>query len=272
MFPRIGIALALVLAAGSAAAQGVDRYEFLQMKKDLDALQQDVGRLRGVIASGAASGGLEDEIRRLTGEMERLGHQQRQLESKLDQKLLDLEYRVIELEGGDPSVLFDKTDPAPDPAPAPAPAPSTPAPAASGGATVGTLAGSAAPTERAAYEAGVASYREGRAEEARRRLETFLTDYPGGALAPEAHYWLGETLFRLGDYRGAASRFLDASTLNPSAPTAPEAMLRLGQTFLRMNQQQDGCLTLKEVRLQFPSAGDQINRADAEARRAGCGG
>lgn len=264
---RTATALALALAAGGAAAQGVDRYEFLQMKKALEELTADVGRLRGAAAAGADSGALEDEIRRLTDETERLAYALRQQEAKVGQKLLDLEYRIVELEGGDPSVLFQQ--PA-DPAPAPAPAPA-PSPAPSGGGEVGSRAAAAPASERAAFDEGVASLRAGRAEEARRRLETFLTTFPGGALAPEAHYWLGEALFRLGDYRGAAGRFLDASTLDPSAPTAPEAMLRLGVAFQLLGQQADGCLTLRELRLQFPDAADQIARAEAEAARAGCG-
>lgn len=122
---RTGVcaALAGVLAAGAfggvAAAQGVDRYEFQQVREQLQALEGDVSQLRGAIGGGAASSRLdavEDEMKRIIGQVERLEHAQRQHEAAVKQKLTDLEYRIIELEGGDPSILFESQE---QPAPVP---------------------------------------------------------------------------------------------------------------------------------------------------------
>lgn len=43
-------------------------------------------------------------------------------------------------------------------------------------------------------------------------FRTFLRQYPSDRLAPEAQYWLGESLFQQQQYRDAAESFLAVST------------------------------------------------------------
>ncbi len=263
--PLLGLATALGLASGAAAQ--VDRYEFLQMKKQLEEMQAELGRLRGVIAAGGGIAAVEDELKRLVGQVERLEFAQRQHEAATKQKMLDLEYRIIELEGGDPSILFqEETSPAPAPAPAPAPT-------QQGGGVLGVLTSRATVSgaERADFDAALAAAQGGNSQTARAAFERFLTDHPGSALAPEAHYRLGEVHFVAGEYRAAAERFIDGAELNPAAPTAPESLLKLGITLGLLGNREVGCATLREVPSRYPQATDQIARAAREAGRAGCG-
>ena len=265
--PLFGLAMALGLASGAAAQ--VDRYEFLQMKKQLEEMQAELGRLRGVIAAGGGIAAVEDELKRLVGQVERLEFAQRQHEAATKQKMLDLEYRIIELEGGDPSILFqEETSPAPAPARAPAAAPTQ-----QGGGVLGVLTSRAdvSGAERADFDAALAAAQSGDSRVARAAFERFLTDHPGSALAPEAHYRLGEVHFTAGEYRAAAERFIDGAELNPAAPTAPESLLKLGITLGLLGNREVGCATLREVPSRYPQAAEQIARAAREAGRAGCG-
>ncbi|QIE55301.1 tol-pal system protein YbgF [Pikeienuella piscinae] len=277
---RTGVcaALAGVLAAGAfggvAAAQGVDRYEFQQVREQLQALEGDVSQLRGAIGGGAASSRLdavEDEMKRIIGQVERLEHAQRQHEAAVKQKLTDLEYRIIELEGGDPSILFESQE-------QPAPVPQTQqqtgqaAPEPKGG-TLGVITSSApvAGDERAALEAGAEAARQHRTAEAKQLLEAFLTDYPGSPLTGDAHYWLGEAYYSDGAYQTAAQRYLDGATLNPGSPLAPESLLKLGVTLGLLGKTDVACSTLREVRGRYPQETEVAKRAADEARRIGCG-
>ncbi|MEX2519757.1 MAG: tol-pal system protein YbgF [Paracoccaceae bacterium] len=280
MTTQARISLALLAAAGlssPALAQGVDRYEFVQMQKQLEALQQEIGQLRGQMSGGRVET-VEDELTRLIAQIERLEFAQRQHEATAKQKLEDLEYRIIELEGGDPSILFQQEGTQGGLAPGPA-APARPADPIAQPApqqqvgSLGTLNSSAAVggQERAAYDAGVASVRAGRGEEARRSLETFISNYPDSPLISDAHYWLGEAYFIDGDHRAAAERYLDGATLSPGAAMAPESLLKLGVTLGLLGRQDAGCSTLREVRQRYPQAADLMARADREASRAGCG-
>ena len=69
-------------------------------------------------------------------------------------------------------------------------------------------------------------------------LPRFLKKYPNDRLAPEAQYWLGESLFQRQRYRDAAESFLDVSTKFERSAKAPEALLRLGQSLAAMNQKE----------------------------------
>ena len=60
-------------------------------------------------------------------------------------------------------------------------------------------------------------------------FRTFLSKYPNDRQAPEAQYWLGESLFQRQLYREAAENFLNVSTRYETTPKAPDALLRLGQ-------------------------------------------
>lgn len=263
--------VALGVGVSAASAQGVDRYEFLQMKKSLKAMEEDVARLRNALSGGDMQGrlnALEDELARLTGQLEQLQFKQRQNEDKSKLKLEDLEYRIIELEGGDPSILFQNDEPQQEGSIAPSVGGGTPS-----GGTLGTLTSTAnvAGAEKAEYDAGVAAIRAGRTVEGRGVLQGFLSNYPDSALTGDAHYWLGESYYQDGEYQSAANRFLDGATLFPGSPFAPESLLKLGVTLSLLGRTDVACQTLREVSARYPNAADASQKARNEAQRAGCG-
>jgi len=220
---------------------------------------------------------LETAIQRLTAQVERLEFENRAAQRQADARLQDLEFRVIELEGGDPTEALGAAagaergtappPPAPQPAP-PTPTARTPAP---GPAPLGTLRGAVPAPERAAFEA------------ARRDLETlgpaagrdsfaaFLTEYPESPLAGEAQNLLGAAYAREGRHQEAARSFLIGVRDHGDTPRAAENLLGLASSLTDLGRQAEACSALAEMAARFPDAAPSVKaQAVAEARRAGC--
>jgi len=99
----------------------------------------------------------------------------------------------------------------------------------------------------------------------------FLRQYPSDRLAPEAHYWLGESLFQQQQYRDAAESFLAVSTKYETTARAPEALLRLGQSLAALGEKEAACASLGEVLRKYPHASASIKQAvDREQKRGHC--
>ena len=74
----------------------------------------------------------------------------------------------------------------------------------------------------------------------RETFRDFLHKYPSDRLAPEAQYWLGESLFQDQQYRDAAEAFLAVSTKYDTTARAPDALLRLGQSLAALGRKGSG--------------------------------
>lgn len=265
LFCAAACALWLALGADDASAQGVDRYQFLQMQKQVKDLTAEVETLRNAVRGGDAVrrlDALEDEISRLTGQLERLEFAQRQHESEAKRRLDDLEYRVIELEGGDPSVLFQEDQGGLD-KPLLAPAPPT-------DQTLGVIRTARSTDDGGDFDAGVAAVEAGRGDGAA-ILRRFLDQAPDSPLAGDAYFWIGESHFREGAYQQAANHFLDGATRYPEASKSPESLLKLGVALSLLGKRKVACATLREVGQRYPDAVETVAQAETEARRTGCG-
>ncbi|MGH6726512.1 MAG: tol-pal system protein YbgF [Pseudolabrys sp.] len=106
---------------------------------------------------------------------------------------------------------------------------------------------------------------------AEQAFRDFLRKYPDEKLAPDAQYWLGESLFQRQRYRDAAESFLAVSTKHEHSGKAPDALLRLGQSLAALNQKEAACATLAEVGRKFPRASASVKRGVVqEQKRAHC--
>lgn len=198
---------------------------------------------------------LEAEIRQLTGQIEQIEFSQKAIGEDAARRFTDIEFRLTELEGGDISQL--------------------PTIAPLGQAPEGQLA-AAGPavsiSERADLDRAIEDVKQGRFDLGEDRLRGFLTDYPGSPLTGEALYWQGESQFVRGAFQNAARSFLDGYNRNRAGANAPNNLYRLGVTLGRLGQVSEACLTLREVRKQFPGGpSDVLDAADAESRNLNCG-
>jgi tol-pal system protein YbgF len=102
-------------------------------------------------------------------------------------------------------------------------------------------------------------------------FRTFLRQYPSDRLAPEAQYWLGESLFQQQQYRDAAEAFLAVSTKYETTARAPEALLRLGQSLAALGEKEAACASLGEVLRKYPHAAANVKQAvEREQKRGHC--
>jgi tol-pal system protein YbgF len=102
-------------------------------------------------------------------------------------------------------------------------------------------------------------------------FRTFLRKFPSDRMAPEAQYWLGESLFQRQRYRDAAEAFLNVSTKYESTAKAPDALLRLGQSLAVLGEKEAACASLGEVLRKYPRAALGVKQGvDREQKRVGC--
>jgi tol-pal system protein YbgF len=102
-------------------------------------------------------------------------------------------------------------------------------------------------------------------------LRAFLKKHPADRLAPDANYWLGESMFQRQRYREAAESFLNVSTKHESSAKAPDSLLRLGQSLAALKEKDAACATLGEIGRKYPKATANVKQAaERELKRAGC--
>jgi tol-pal system protein YbgF len=271
----LAVAVAAILAvAGPAATQiwtGAGSDDDLRYRLSvIDAELADIrGRLGDAPAASRGSGGatgadpglmlrldrMQAEIRQLTGKIEQMAFEQRNVAEDAARRFGDIEFRLTELEGGDVSVL----------------APVLPLGGGAAGPVV-AIGPEVSISEREDLDRGIEDVRQGRFDQGEDRLRGFITTYPGSPLAGEALYWLGESQFVRGAFQNAALSYLNGFNTNPASASAPKNLYRLGVTLGRLGQLDEACLTLREVHKKFPAGpADILSAADAESSALKCG-
>lgn len=253
----------LVIAVLPAMAAAQDRAQTLaDIRQQLVVLSQDIQGLRRELSTTGlpptAAGGssalaridaIESALQGLTAQTEALENRVSRIVADGTNRIDDLRFRLTELEGGDIGKM-GATPPlggetAPGTAPGTAPV-AAPAPAGAGGAAQLAVA------EKDDFDRAREALEAGAYEEAEQRFATFATDYPGGPLTSQAHYYRGQALAAQGRTAAAARAYLDSFSGAPEGEVAPDALLQLGRSLGDLGQVQDACVTLGEVAARFP--------------------
>ncbi len=263
---RLAITLALVAWPLAGAAQ--DRAETLaDIRLQLGQLGTELAGLRAeLMTTGAVAraGGadmlqrmemVELELMRLTGTTEDLDLRINRIVADGTNRLGDLEFRVVELEGGDAGALQ---------APTPlgqvrgaAPAPVVPPPAA------GT-------SDQADFDRARGVLGQGDFRTAADLFAAHAAAWPDSPLNGAALFLHAEALDGLGDQQGAAQGYLDSFSSYPDGAEAPEALFRLGRALGRLGEADDACLLLAEVAPRYPDNAGVIAAAEAERQALAC--
>ncbi|QNN47600.1 tol-pal system protein YbgF [Thermomonas brevis] len=199
-------------------------------------------------------GQLRAEVQELRGQLEQLQQQLEQAKQSQRAQYLDLSGRLDRLEGGGTA------------APAQAVAPATPdvtLPAApSSSAPSSAMAGK---DEQGAYGYAFEALKSGDYAESARRLRDFLAAFPGGQLAPNALYWLGESYYVTQNYALAGEQFRALLDRYPGNDKAPGALLKLGLAQYGQRQTDAAAETLRQVVQRYPGT-DVARIADDRLR------
>ena len=114
---------------------------------------------------------------------------------------------------------------------------------------------SAAPAdERAAYEAAFDALRGGRYADAANLFQDFLGQYPDGAYAANALYWLGESYYATQNYDLAQRQFEALIGRYPDSDKAPGALLKVGLSQYGRRDLDAAEATLAEVGKRYPGS------------------
>lgn len=246
----LSLAVGLALLAPAAQAQRAslgDRVAALE--RQATASQSNVDLLNQVNQ-------LKSEVQALRAQIEELQHQAEQARSTGRSQYLDLDGRLNRLEGG-------TTAPVPQPS---APQPAAIEPASGVGATSAAVPAMAnAPAgERAAYDAAFAVLKDGRYAEASRAFQAFLQEYPAGAYAANARYWLGESYYVTQNYSLALEQFQHLHRDHSRHDKAAGALLKIGLSHYGLSQLDEAEAVLTQVQQQYPgtdaarTAGDRL--------------
>lgn len=266
---RFALIVALGLAFGPVAAQAQDAQTLADVRHELTVLNVEVQKLRRELsttggASVAVTGGsvlervnaMESELQRLTSKTEELENRINRVVTDGTNRIGDLEFRLVELEGGDVGSLGQTSTLGGGEMPATM-APATPVPA-----PADPLANTSTPTntaelavgEKTDFERAKAALADGDFRSAADQFATFNQSYPGGPLGPEADLRRGDALDGLGDTREAARAYLASFSADPAGPVAAEALYQLGSSLGALGQTQEACVTLGEVASRFPTS------------------
>jgi tol-pal system protein YbgF len=266
---RAALTFALALSL-TAPAFAQDRSQTLaDIRQELTVLFMDIQSMRRELSTTGSPttlnlpsdmlgrvGAIEAELQRLTAQTEALDLRVNRVVSDGTNRIGDLEFRLVELEGGDLSQLSQTTTLGGGTAVAPpAPAPTNPGPQLAIG-------------EQGDFDRARALLDEGRTAEAATAFAAYTQTYPGGALSSEAHYLRGEAEGRQGNWSNAARAYLDSFSGDPNGQRSPDALYKLGVSLERLGQRDEACLTLGEVGVRFPSANAARDAATARAELA----
>ncbi len=121
------------------------------------------------------------------------------------------------------------------------------------------------------YEHAYASILSGDYELAEASFRNFLTTYPNDQRAPDAQYWLGESLFARGQYSQAADEFLAGYKAYPKSGKAADTLLKLGLSLAGLGERDAACSTYAEVLKKYPDSSNALRqRVAAEQAVANC--
>lgn len=313
------LALAMLVLPNTAFGQSSDTGALIdtvdRLERQIQTLERTVYRGAAPPAGGGATGGstppaalsqlqitsqsLEEQMRRLTGQVEKLEFQVRQLNDRMDRLVADVDFRLRELEDGKAPSQASRGGGKPV---APM-VPQSPGEVTVSGGTSGTIgtltesqvraagitpSGGAAPVATTSDQASAAvTLPEGSTQDqysyarqfllkrdfdsAEQALSAFVGAHPEDPLAGNAQYWLGETFYVRGDYQTAARTFAEGFQRYPDSAKAPDNLLKLGMSLSQLNLKDDACITLKKLRVEYPEAPTSIvQRADREIGRLKC--
>ncbi len=126
------------------------------------------------------------------------------------------------------------------------------APAAASGTTAAT-ATSTDDKQKAIYDGAYELITKQQYSDASVGMSNYLSQYPKGDYAANAHYWLGEIGLVGGDLNSAQTHFQAVVTQFPSSPKVSDAQLKLGYIYYQQGKWALARQTLESLIKQYPN-------------------
>lgn len=218
---------------------------------------------------------LENELQRLTGQIEEQSFKIRSLEQDLQKKTSDMELRLNDLEQrasgtGAASTTDTYSTPYGETSIPPQGQPNY----NSSSNVLGQINSSsqaANSTPTAIYEDAFATLRRGDYTQAETKFQAFLNTYPDSSLSDNARYWLAETYYVRNQYDQAARGFAQAYQANPKGSKAADNLLKLSLSLSGLGKKKDACVALDQLLQNYKTGPKAIlGRAEQEQNRLSC--
>ncbi|MGD9032830.1 MAG: tol-pal system protein YbgF [Desulfobacteraceae bacterium] len=116
------------------------------------------------------------------------------------------------------------------------------------------------------YDTSMASFKEGKYEDAMRGFETLIKKYPDSDRADNAQFWIGECYMGIKKYEKAILAYQEVIKKYPKGNKVPSAMLRQAIAFLEIKDKTSTRLLLKKIINKYPESSEaQIAKKKLEA-------
>lgn len=269
---RFAFVFAIVLGVAPMGAVAQDAQTLADIRQELTLLDVEMSKLKRELSTTGTVGGMllpasvlervnamESELSRVTAKAEELEFRINRIVEDGTRRIADLEFRLVELEGGDISALGNTStlggaDQATAPAPVRAPQTNT---------------SQLAVGEQDDFKRAQEALASGDFRTAADQFATFNETYPGSPLAAQADVQRGDALDAMGDVREAARAYLAGFGTAPTGQIAPEALFKLGSSLGTLGQTGEACITLGEVAQRFPQSAF-VAQASARQQALGC--
>ncbi len=116
------------------------------------------------------------------------------------------------------------------------------------------------------YESALGQFQQGELNLAIEAFKLYLTKYPDSTYAPDALFYLGESLFSKRKYTQAMENYRRLLVKFPDSEKAPEALYKLGMCFLRLNDVNSAKDAFSRVVQSYPYS-EAARSAEAELKK-----
>lgn len=253
--PITSVALdaATELRLRSIEARLPDADELADLERKVNALSPDGGASEGVAATGGSMfsviqdlQALQEEVRKLNGEVEELKHLAKQSETGQRELYQSLDKRLTALEEGGGSSSTGSSE---------------------GNTSGGGSSQSQSPADKEAaeqaYNAAYAKLKAGEYAESRKAFNEFVENYPNSSYNDNAWYWLGQAHYVDRDYEPSLSAFRKVLSDYPDSNKAGSALYYIGVIQDEKGSVSDARTTLIKVIEDYP----EDNAADLARKR-----
>lgn len=162
---------------------------------------------------------LETEVKQLHGEIERLTHELEGIKKRQRGLYLDLDQRLLQLEGTDSAGTSSEYSPLTAP-----PKQQTPEPKQE----IESKPAAATAEEIKAYAKAYRTLQDGGFVSAIDLFKAFVEKYPQGEYIDNAEYWLAEAYYVRREFKLARQGFDRVLNQHPESPKAKDALLKIG--------------------------------------------
>jgi len=130
----------------------------------------------------------------------------------------------------------------------------------------------ATPEEQAAYDEAFNLLKQSRYQESVAAFRQQLSQYPSGALADDAQYWIGEAMYVTRDFPAGLTAFEGVVNRYPDSARVAEAMLKLGYIQFELGATEEARQTFTQVVTRFPGSRVAISAQTRLRKLQGDGG